>query len=161
MSFEKGEVGLRWAFTCFGAPFIGCLTRWTRSGGPSSRSACNDSVLVSTTDSKSSSKILAQLAIRPDAKACASTRQASRHEQGGGSILGDAGAYDHLYGRAKLEREETLYWLIFCNLYCREECRIEPETEFVPWRATVSVDCNSSNYGRSRTAALLVLVLGH
>jgi hypothetical protein len=44
--------------TCLLVDLTGCLTRWTRSGGPNSRSDCKFSVRISTTEVESSSKIL-------------------------------------------------------------------------------------------------------
>lgn len=44
--------------TCLLVDLTGCLTRWTRSGGPNSRRACKFSVRISTTEVESSSKIL-------------------------------------------------------------------------------------------------------
>jgi len=46
------------SITCLFADFTGCLMRWTRSGGPSSRSVERLSVLISTTECASSSNSL-------------------------------------------------------------------------------------------------------
>lgn len=50
-----GSPRCRNIYTCLDVDLFGCLMRWTRSGGPSSRSVCSVSVRTSTADWWSSS----------------------------------------------------------------------------------------------------------
>lgn len=54
---DEASMPLTWWYTpiCLVVDLMGCLIRWTRSGGPNSRSVCKDSERASIAECSSSS----------------------------------------------------------------------------------------------------------